>query len=156
MQFLPSVHFVIFNNFYNKRWNCYLFCLFSLLFKEIDIKNKHFFFFFDDMVNIKNFHSNLLKIDNKSYKDIDIYYIGYVTIKKFGDCEDLLYLTIYFAKGYFKEKKGEKYLIINSTEKYKEAFSGIKSEINSPNGGKELFYEQIMLKLELILTIIYF
>ena len=33
------------------------------------------------MINIKNFHSNLLKIDEKSYKNIDIYYIGYVTMK---------------------------------------------------------------------------
>ena len=33
------------------------------------------------MINIKNFDSNLLKIDKKSYKNIDIYYIGYITIK---------------------------------------------------------------------------
>ena len=46
------------------------------------------------------------------------------------------------AAGYFKEKNGEKYLIIDSTEKYKEIFSGIKSEIEMLNGGKELFYEK--------------
>ena len=34
------------------------------------------------MINIKNFDSNLLKIEKKSYKNIDIYYIGYITIKK--------------------------------------------------------------------------
>ena len=33
------------------------------------------------MINIKNFDSNLLKIDKKSYKNIDIYDIGYITIK---------------------------------------------------------------------------
>ena len=33
------------------------------------------------MINIKNFHTSLLKIDEKSYKSIDIYYIGYVTMK---------------------------------------------------------------------------
>ena len=54
--------------------------------KEINIKNQTYYFF-DDMINIKIFQSNLLKIDKKSYKDIDIYYIGYITIKKFGDCE---------------------------------------------------------------------
>ena len=48
--------------------------------KEINIKNQTYYFF-DDMINIKNFHSNLLKIDKKSYKDIDIYYIGYITVK---------------------------------------------------------------------------
>ena len=34
------------------------------------------------MINIKNFDSNLLKIEKKSYKNIDICYIGYITIKK--------------------------------------------------------------------------
>ena len=42
--------------------------------KSIDIKNRSYYFF-DDMINIKNFHSNLLKIDRTSYRDIDIYYI---------------------------------------------------------------------------------
>ena len=85
------------------------------------------------MIDIKNFHSNLLKIDKKSHKDIDIYYIGYITIKKFSDCENIhsvnpLYLIIHSATGYFKEKNGEKYLILDSTEKYKEVFFGIISK----------------------------
>ena len=54
--------------------------------KEVNIKNQTYYFF-NDMINIKKFHSNLLKIDKKSYKDIDIYYIGYIRIKKFGDYE---------------------------------------------------------------------
>ena len=95
----------------------------------------------------KNFHSNLLKIDKKPYKDIDIYYIGYITIKKIGDCENIhsvdpLYLIICSATGYFKEKNSKKYLIIDSTEKYDEVFSGIKKEIERINGGKELIYEK--------------
>ena len=99
------------------------------------------------MINRKNFHSNLLKIDKKPYKDVDIYYIGYITIKKFSNCENIhsvnpLYLIIYSATGYFKEKYGEKYLIIHSTEKYEQVFSGIKSEIETINSGKELFYEK--------------
>ena len=53
--------------------------------KELDIKNRTYYFF-NDMINIKDFCSNLLKIDKKPYQDIDIYYIGYITIKKFGDC----------------------------------------------------------------------
>ena len=85
--------------------------------KEINIK-KRTYFFFDDMIDLRNFHSNLLKTDKKSHKDIDIYYIGYITIKKFSDFENIhsvnpLYLIIHFARGHFKEKKGEKYLIIN-------------------------------------------
>ena len=49
--------------------------------KELNIKNQTYCFF-DDMINIQNFQSNLLKIDKKPYKDFDIYYIGYITIKK--------------------------------------------------------------------------
>ena len=99
------------------------------------------------MIDIRNFHSNLLKIDKKSHKDIDIYYIGYITIKKFSDCENIhsvnpLYLIIHSATGHFKEKDGEKYLIIDSTVKYEEVFSGIRSEIKTFNNGKELFYEK--------------
>ena len=114
--------------------------------KEINIENQTYCFF-DDMINIRNFCSNLLKIDKKSHKDIDIYYIGYITIKKFGDCENihsvnLLYLIIHTATGHFKEKYGEKYLILDSTEKYEAIFSGIRSEIKTINGGKELFYEK--------------
>ena len=37
----------------------------------------------------QNFESKLLKIDKKSYKDIDIYNIGYITIKKIGDCKNI-------------------------------------------------------------------
>ena len=48
--------------------------------KELRIKNQTYYFF-NDMINIKNFHSDLLKIDKKPYKDFDIYYIGYIKIK---------------------------------------------------------------------------
>ena len=53
-----------------------------------------------------------------------------------------MYLIINSATGYFKAKNGEKYSIIDSTEKYEEVFSGIRSEIKTLNGGKELFYEK--------------
>ena len=66
--------------------------------KQIDIKNWTYYFYYD-IINIEKFYSNLLKIDKKSYKDIDIYYIGSITIKKTGDCENIysinpLYLII--------------------------------------------------------------
>ena len=41
------------------------------------------------MINIKDFDSNLLKIDKKSYKNIGIYNIGYITIKKLDDYENI-------------------------------------------------------------------
>ena len=76
--------------------------------KELNIKNQTYYFL-DDMIDINNFHSNLLKIDKKSREDIDIYYIGYITIKKFSDCENIhsvnqLYLIIHSVTGYFKKK----------------------------------------------------
>ena len=46
--------------------------------KEINSKNRTYYFF-DDMIDVKNFHLNLLKIEKKSHEDFDIYYI----IKKF-------------------------------------------------------------------------
>ena len=49
--------------------------------KQIEIRNRTYYFY-NDIINIEEFDSNLLKIDKKSYKDIDIYYIGYITIKK--------------------------------------------------------------------------
>ena len=52
---------------------------------ELSIKNQTYYFF-NDVIDIRNFHSNLLKVDKKSYKDIDSYYIGYITIKKISDC----------------------------------------------------------------------
>ena len=121
--------------------------------KELNIKNQTYYFF-NEMINIKNFHSNLLKIDKKSHKDFDIYYIGYITVKKIGDFENIhsvnpLYLLIHSATGYFKENNGEKYLIIDQIEKYEEVFSGIKSEIETINSGEEMYYEKNYDKIRL-------
>ena len=99
------------------------------------------------MINIKNFHSNLLTVNKKSHKEIDIYNIGYIVITKFSDCENIhsvnpLYLIIHSDTGHFKEKNGKNYLILDSTDKYNEVWSGIRLEIKTFNGGKELFYEK--------------
>ena len=48
--------------------------------KDIDIKH-HAYYFFDDIINRKFFDTNEIKIDEKSYKNILIYYIEFVTIK---------------------------------------------------------------------------
>ena len=47
--------------------------------KQINIKNRTYFYY--DQFDLKGFDAKLLKIDKKDYNDIDIYYIGYVTIK---------------------------------------------------------------------------
>ena len=68
---------------------------------------------------------NLLKIDKTSYKNIDIYYIGYITIKKIDDYESIysmnpLYFRFNHASGYIEEKNGNKYLIFDSVDENKE------------------------------------
>ena len=50
--------------------------------KEINIKNRTYYFF-DYMIRIKDFNPDLIKIDKKSFKNIGIHYIGYITIKDF-------------------------------------------------------------------------
>ena len=49
--------------------------------KQIEIKNQTYYFY-NEMINLKNFDSSLLKIGKKHYKEINIYYIGYIKIKK--------------------------------------------------------------------------
>ena len=118
--------------------------------KELNIKNQTYYFF-NDIIDVKNFHSNLLKIDKKPYKDFDIYCIGYITIKSFGDYHNIhsvnhSYLIFHSATGHFKEENGEKYLILDSTEKYKEVWSGIKSEIERLMVEKNYFMEKKVCK----------
>ena len=121
--------------------------------KELNIQNRTYYYF-NGIIDIKDFHSNLLETDKKQYKDIDIYYIGCITIKKFDDCENNhrvnpLYLLIYSATRCFKQKMGEKYLVIDSTEKYEEVFSGTKKEIKTISGAKELIDEKDYAKIRI-------
>ena len=70
---------------------------------------------------------NLLITDKKSYKNIDIYYIGYITNKKIDDCENIhsvnpLYLIIGNVDGHIEEENGSKYLVFDSTDENKEVW----------------------------------
>ena len=71
--------------------------------KQINIKNRTYYFY-NDMISLKNFEPNLLKIDRKSYKNIGIYNIGYITIKKIDDYKNIysvnpLYLLVNHGSG---------------------------------------------------------
>ena len=73
------------------------------------------------MINIKNSDARLLKIDKKLYKNIGIYNIGHITIKKIDDCENIysvnpLYIIIVHANEYIEEKGVNKYLVFDSTD----------------------------------------
>ena len=76
------------------------------------------------MINIKDFDSNLLKIDKKSYENIDIYYVVYITMKdsyyvKINSVSSL-YLIIDRVDVYIEGKNGNKYLTLVSVDKNKE------------------------------------
>ena len=121
--------------------------------KQIEIKNRTYYFY-NGIINIEEFNSSLLKIDKISYKDIDIYYIGYITMKKIGDYENIysvnpLYLIIGKVNGHIEcnsiecEKIEGKYSVFDSTDenkkvskKYRELRSGIKNAIEAINDGK--------------------
>ena len=92
--------------------------------KQIDIKNRTYYFY-NDIIDLKDFDARLLKIDKKSYKNIGIYNIGYITIKKIDDYENIysvnpLYLIVDHASGYIEEKEVNKYFIFDSTDENKE------------------------------------
>ena len=73
------------------------------------------YYFYNDLINIKDFNSNNLKLDKNSVLGNDIYYIGYITKKTQWNVNSVhpLYLMINKIKGHFEEV-GDKYLIISS------------------------------------------
>ena len=125
--------------------------------KGINIKNRTYYFF-NDMVNIKDFDSNLLKTDIKSYKNIDICYIGYITMK------DLDYVNIYSVNtwyfvtdkidGFIEENDENKYLTLvcnyknkEVLTKYTELWNKIKSLMEKIND-KPGEYEKRFIKIK--------
>ena len=108
--------------------------------KQINIKNRTYYFY-NDIIDIETFDSNMLKLDKKSYKNLDIYNIGYVTIKKIGYGYDInsvnpLYLRINNVNGYIEEINEDKYLVFDDTyenkkllERYDDVFNGILGKI---------------------------
>ena len=65
-----------------------------------------------------------LKRDKKSYKNIDVYYIGYITMKDYDDVKidslNPLYLIISEVDGCIEEKSRNKYLTLVSTDENKD------------------------------------
>ena len=91
--------------------------------KQIEVKNRTYYFY-NDIINIEEFHSNLLKID--------IDYIGYITIKKIGECENIdrvnpMYLIIGKKDGHIKGKNGSKYLVFESMDENKEVLKSAQN-----------------------------
>ena len=83
-----------------------MFCFVEVEIEQINIKNRTYHFY-KDIIDLKNFDAKLLKIEKNNYNEIDIYYIGYVTIKKIASCNNInsvnsLYLMIHEMIGHFE------------------------------------------------------
>ena len=108
--------------------------------KKINIKNRTYYFY-NDQINLKDFDARLLKVDKKDYKEIDIYYIGYVTVKKIANCNNInsvnpLYLMVNEMIGPFEEKNENKYLVLDDVDenrevskKYEEVWEGVEKKL---------------------------
>ena len=103
----------------------------------------------------------MLKIDKKSYRSIDIYYIGYIAIKKIGDCDNThsvnpLYLLINNASWYIEQENRNKYLVFDDSvnenqellKKNADVWDWIKNEIKTINGGKKNDDEKDYMKIK--------
>ena len=119
--------------------------------KQINIKNRTYYFY-NDQINLKDFDARLLKVDTKDCKEIDVYYIGYVTVKKIAYCNNInsanpLHLMINEMIGHFEEKNENKYLVLDDVDEnkevsneYEEVWEGVKKEIETTNGGRRVKY----------------
>ena len=124
--------------------------------KQMNIKNR-IYYFYNDLINIKNVVPGLLKLDKKESMDIGIYYIGYVTKKPEYKINSVnpLYLLVDEIDGFIEEKEASKYLNIAFTDsnnevlkKYAEVWSGIKDQIKKINNGKLAEYGKDYMKIK--------
>ena len=98
--------------------------------KQRNIKDRTYNFY-NDIVDIKKFDARLLKFYKKSYKNIGIDNIVYITIKKIDGCESIysvnpLYLRVDHVNGFIEEKGLNKYLVFGSTDENKELLKKIQ------------------------------
>ena len=79
--------------------------------RQLNIKGKTYYFY-NDLINIKNFNINNIKLNKKDVLGNYVYYIGYITKKPRWDVNSVnpLYLIINRIKGRFEEVDGDKYL----------------------------------------------
>ena len=80
--------------------------------KQININNQTYYFY-NNIINLDEFHESKIKGDKKDFRDIDIYYLGYEHKKKISECNvintvNLLYLRIINMNGQFKKVKMKK------------------------------------------------
>ena len=101
----------------------------------MDIKNRTSYFF-NDIINTENFNPNNIKIDEKSNKNIFIYYIGYMTVKEFVKIYSVnpMYLIRRNVNGHFEEINESKYLTVvpnNESKEITKIYENLMSKIRS-------------------------
>ena len=129
--------------------------------KQLNIKNR-MYYFWNDLINLRDFDLKLLKLDKKSSMDISIYYIGYATKKPEYNINSVnpFYLLIGELDSFIDKKEGNKYLNISLTHnnndvliKYAEVWSGIKDQIKKINDGQLGEYGKDYMKIKFLMII---
>ena len=129
--------------------------------KQISIKNRTYYFY-NDMINPKDFESNLSKNRQKSItKRLMFTTMDASQLKKIEDYESIysinpLYLLVNLASGHIEEKSQNRYLIFDDSvdeikevfKKYTDVWDGIKNKTKSINGGKENDYGKDYMKIK--------
>ena len=118
----------------------------------MNIKNRTCYFY-NDLINIKDFNATLLKLDKKTSMGLGIYYIGYVTKRPEWKINSVnpLYLIINRIDGFIEEKDDNKYLNISNRDKnsdelkkYSEVWNGIKECIEKVRDNEGEYDEDFM------------
>ena len=120
--------------------------------KQINIKNRSDYLY-RNLIDLKDFDAEFLKIDKKSYKNIDIYYNGYSPFIKIGDYWSNFTINhasryiecSYVERNFIEEKNGNKYLVLDDIDeskevlkKYEEVWEGMKKEVETINSGEKI------------------
>ena len=111
--------------------------------KHLKFNNKTYLY--NELINIKNFDPNLLRLRKNESANCDMLSTGYITVKSVHGYEDInnvnpLYLMITYVNAYIEEYNGQKYLNFALTDNnsdflnnYSKVWNGIKSKIVENN-----------------------
>ena len=109
--------------------------------KPINIKNRTYYFY-NDIINLDEFHESKTKVDSKYFNNIDIYYLGYKHKKKSSKCDvknsvNPLYLRIVDMNGQFEKGNDDAwYLIISDDDGIFKKLADIFESIKNKTTGK--------------------
>ena len=122
--------------FFKERENFFYCFTYKMTTRQLYIKDRTYYLY-NDLINVLHFEASNLKLDKRTWKDIDVYYIGYVDKDKPSDWKvnsvNPIYLVINKVHGSISEKNGVKYLSVDKSDSvlknYDQVFSGIKYHI---------------------------